>query len=135
MKILRTALLYWLPVLAWMAVINSLSATPAQYIPRIDILHIDKAFHITEFFVLGALLMRAMGRSVSTAANDSLAKMAVLAIIISLCYGAFDELFQRSIPGRSCNISDFLTDAAGAAAGIIAYAIDANNRRVQHCHR
>ena len=45
-----------------------------------------------------------------------------LAIVVTIIYGASDELHQLFVPGRFCGIVDVLTDSFGAlSAGIIYY--------------
>jgi VanZ family protein len=125
-RTLRTILIFWVPLVAWLLVIHNLSATPSTEMPTIDIPHADKIFHVVEYFVLGILLIRAFDKS---GFNVSLAKLTVLAIIIALCYGVLDELYQRSIPGRECDIFDFIADSAGAIIGIFLYMTDTKERR------
>ena len=76
---------------------------------------------MAEYFVLGVLAIRAFDKSYR---KVGLAKIAVLAIIISLCYGGFDELYQRSVAGRACDPLDLLADCAGACFGILIYIYD-----------
>jgi VanZ family protein len=125
-KTLRAVLIFWVPLIAWFLVIHNLSAIPSDELPQIDIPFADKVFHAVEYFILGILLMRAFDKSCF---KVGLAKSAFLAIIISLCYGALDELYQRSVPGRACDMFDFAADAAGALAGILIYMMDTKERR------
>lgn len=121
MSALRKLLIFWTPLAAWFVVIYSLSSTPGRYLPHLPFPHADKASHIVEYFVLGALMMRAFCNSFH---KVSLAKFAILAIIISLCYGVFDELCQRMVPGRTFDLLDLAADCAGACAGIFLYLYD-----------
>ena len=126
MRALRTILIFWVPLIAWFLVIHNFSTTPAMNLPRVGIPHADKAFHMVEFFVLGVLLIRAFDKSDF---KVSLAKLAVLAIIIALCYGGLDELYQRTRPDRSCDLFDFFADSLGALTGIFVYIADKKDRR------
>ena len=126
MRTLRTVLIFWVPLVAWLLVIHNFSATPASDLPRVSIPYADKAFHLVEYFVLGVLLIRAFDKSDF---KVSLAKLAVLAIIISLCYGGLDELYQRTRPDRSCDLFDFFADSLGALTGIFVYIADRKDRR------
>ena len=126
MRPLRTILIFWVPLVAWLLVIHNLSATPSSDLPKIDVPYADKIFHVVEYFVLGVLLIRAFDK---TGFKVGLAKLTVLAIIISLCYGVLDELYQRSIPDRVCDLFDFIADSAGAIIGIFLYIADAKERR------
>ena len=126
MRALRTILIFWLPLVAWLLVIHNFSATPSAELPRVGIPYADKVFHMVEYFVLGVLLIRAFDKSEF---KVSLAKLAILAIIIASCYGGLDELYQRTRPDRSCDIFDFLADSLGALAGIVIYIADRQDRR------
>ena len=126
MKLLRTILIFWVPLIAWFLVIHNFSATPGDALPRINIPYADKAMHMVEYFILGVLMIRAFDKS---NLHVSLEKMVFLAIIIALSYGAFDELYQRSVPGRSCDLFDFFADCAGSCAGIFLYMTDTSQRR------
>ncbi len=126
MRTLRTILIFWVPLICWFLIIHNFSATPGRDLPRIDIPHADKLFHLVEYFVFGILLIRAFDQS---NVNVSLAKLSILAIIIALCYGALDELFQRSVPGRSSDIVDYIVDCIGSLSGIILYISDTKERR------
>lgn len=127
-------LVFWVPLIAWFLVIRNFSSTPASDLPRIGVPFADKIFHAVEYFVLGALLIRAFDHSARLAADKSdfklgLAKLTVLAIIVALSYGAVDELYQRAIPGRLCDVFDFIADCAGSLLGIFLYIGDKQDRR------
>lgn len=126
MKALRTILIYWLPLAAWCLVIYNFSITPANDLPQIHLPHVDKLFHAVVYFVLAVLMIRAFDKSDF---NVSLAKLAFLAIIISLCVGASDELHQLFIQGRSCDFFDLLADYSGSLGGIFLYVTDTTDRR------
>jgi len=109
----------WTVLISWFFVIHCFSATPAGDLPRSTIPHADKIFHAAEYFVLGILLIRTFDMSDF---KLSLAKSTVFAIIIALSYAALDEWFQVLVPGRACDLFDFLADSAGAVTGILLYA-------------
>lgn len=125
----RIALFYWLPVFLWMAFIFNLSSIPGQEIPKVNIPNIDKIAHFLEYLILGLLLIRAF---LTSGLNIGLAKLAVLAIIIAILYGASDEWHQRFVQNRLCDIFDFMWDSIGACAGILLYYL---NKRERNCHR
>jgi VanZ family protein len=118
----RTLLIFWIPLIAWLALIHLFSSIPGRYLPHLSIPYADKIFHIAEYFVLVLLMMRAFENSYF---NVSLAKSAVLAIIISLCYGTLDELFQRSVPGRAFDIFDIFADCSGLCIGALTFLYEA----------
>ena len=103
------ALSLWLPVIAWAAVIFTLSAIPtlATGLGAWD-LALRKSAHVAEYAVLGALLARACGSVVPAA-------------LAGVAYAASDELHQHFVPGRSGNLLDVAIDAFGVAAGVALY--------------
>ncbi len=71
----------------------------------------DKVAHFAVYGLLGTLLCR-MGRSWRTA---------LIAILVASAFGASDEWHQSFVPGRDCDVMDWVADTAGAALGVLAY--------------
>ena len=96
----------WLPVLVWAAVIFAFSSVPdlGTGLGGWDTL-LRKLAHTTEYAVLGALLVRATGRS-------------GLAFALGLLYAASDEVHQSFVEGRHGAPVDVAIDAVGVACGI-----------------
>ena len=96
----------WGPVLLWAALIFALSSIPHL---RTDLgtwdLVLRKLGHFAEFAVLGALLLRALGRAPAALALGSL-------------YALTDEVHQAFVPGRVASPLDWAIDAAGVLAGV-----------------
>jgi len=97
----------WLPVVAWAAVIFTLSSIPSLStgLGTWDTI-LRKGAHLTEYAVLGALLYRALGRE-------------PLALAVGLAYAATDELHQHFVHGRHASPVDVAIDAVGVAAGML----------------
>jgi VanZ family protein len=97
----------WLPVVAWAAVIFTLSSIPSLStgLGTWDTI-LRKGAHLTEYAVLGALLYRALGRE-------------PLALAVGLAYAATDELHQHFVHGRHASPVDVAIDAVGLAAGML----------------
>jgi VanZ family protein len=97
----------WLPVVAWAAVIFTLSSIPnlstAEGVLG-DVL--SSAAHAVEYAVFGALLLRALDAR-------------LLAFAAGIAYAITDELHQSFVPGRVASALDLLVDAIGLAAGIV----------------
>ncbi len=47
-------------------------------------------------------------------------KAAATAVLLSVLYGAFDEVHQSFTPGRSPDVRDLFADGLGAALGVAA---------------
>jgi VanZ family protein len=74
---------------------------------------VRKAAHVTEYAILGVLVMRALEDE-----HTSLARLALRALPLCAGYAALDELHQTLVPTRTGAVLDVLLDSAGAAAGI-----------------
>ena len=70
--------------------------------------------HFALYLVLGALLLRAIARPVSTTGL-------LLPMAIGALYAASDELHQYFVPGRQADIFDLLVDVAGLAIGMLLF--------------
>jgi VanZ family protein len=106
----------WLPVVAWAALIFTLSSVPdlGTGLGGWD-LAVRKIAHAAEYAVLGALLLRAIGRELPAAA-------------ISIAYAVTDEVHQAFVPGRQGAVVDVLIDAVGVLLGV--YVVGRAARRV-----
>jgi VanZ family protein len=71
-------------------------------------LHIDKVGHACGFFALGIALIRSRLKGMHAAHY----------LAFTLAVGAFTELCQRFVPGRTALVSDVFIDLAGASLGI-----------------
>ena len=99
----------WVPVVLWAGVIFALSSIPSlgtglgtwDYVLR-------KGAHMTEYALLGALLMRALEREVP-------------AFLAALAYAASDELHQHFVHGRHAAPVDVAIDAVGILVGLFAW--------------
>jgi VanZ family protein len=101
------ALTVWLPVVAWAAVIFTLSSIP-NFSTAEGLLGgvLSSAAHAVEYAVFGALLVRAVG-------------VRVLAFAAGSAYAITDEIHQSFVPGRFASGLDLVIDAVGLAAGIV----------------
>jgi hypothetical protein len=100
-------LLPWLPVVLWAALIFGLSSVPdlGTGLGTWDLV-LRKIAHFCEYAVLGALMLRALGRE-------------ALAAGAGIAYAATDELHQQFVPGRHAAFRDVAIDAAGVLAGVL----------------
>jgi VanZ family protein len=103
----------WLPALLWMALIFAFSTRHGGgHLPAAEVA-LRKLAHVTEYFVLTALLLRALRRSQVTAA-------VAVAIVVALAYAASDEWHQSFVPGRTATPRDVAIDGIGIALAAIA---------------
>jgi VanZ family protein len=78
----------------------------------------DKFLHLIEYLLYGCTLVLAFARSKSEkiAANSTM-----LSIITGILYAISDEVHQIWVPGRDCNLFDFIADATGLLIGIFLF--------------
>ena len=103
------AVTLWLPVVAWAALIFALSSIPSlsSGLGTWDTV-LRKCAHVVEYAVLGALLLRALGREAPSFAA-------------AVAYAATDELHQHFVRGRHASPVDVAIDAVGVTIGIVAW--------------
>jgi VanZ family protein len=96
----------WLPVVIWAALIFTFSSIPSLNtgLGTWDLL-LRKAAHMTEYAILGALLLRALGRELP-------------AFLAGVAYAVTDEVHQYFVEGRPASALDVALDAVGVALGI-----------------
>ena len=106
---MRPVLRLWLPVLAWAALIFALSAIPllSSGLGTWDLV-LRKAAHVTEFAILGALLVRAIGSFAPS-------------LLIGVLYAASDEWHQSFVRGREGTPVDVAIDTVGVLVGILVW--------------
>ena len=107
----NTAILRWLPAVAWMAVIFFLSSQPDLPGPASHWLNfvLKKSAHFFSYALLAILFRRALyGRPGSD----------LTALILTLLYAISDEFHQSFVPGRSPRATDVLIDLAGALTAL-----------------
>ena len=96
----------WLPVIVWAAVIFAFSSIPSlgTGLGVWDTI-LRKGAHMTEYAILGLLLLRALGRELP-------------AFALGIAYAITDEIHQHFVRGRHASPVDVLIDTAGVAIGI-----------------
>jgi VanZ family protein len=93
----------------WCAVIFAFSAVPSlgTGLGTWDLV-LRKLAHITEYAILGALLVRATGRP-------------PLAIALAVVYAITDEVHQTFVPGRAGRPLDVAIDTVGICLGALVW--------------
>jgi VanZ family protein len=75
----------------------------------------DKTGHFVAYAGLAFLCVRAVAGGLPCRV---VLRVALLAFAIAAAYGAFDEVHQWFVPGRSADVLDWFADATGACIGI-----------------
>jgi len=124
---------YWLAAVVWACIISGLSTDtfssehtsrfilpvlhwlfPSAGANALELMHevIRKAAHLTEYFILGILLHRALrGED-----RGWKLKWAIWAIAIAAAYASLDEFHQSFVPSRTASPWDALIDTVGVSA-------------------
>ena len=132
------ALVRWIPAILWTAVILSFSndffsaghsidwlgsilshvghPLPPHQIDRLNHV-IRKAAHLTEYFILGWLLFRALRGD----DEGFRLRWAIIAIALAACVASIDEWHQFFVPSRTSSPWDALLDSLGAAIAQIVW--------------
>ena len=111
---MRRSFLLWAPVVAYMALIFFVSGLST--LPPVPTDPSDKTLHFVAYFVLGVLTVRASHRGLPAHLTR---RGALLAVLIAIGYGAFDEAHQYFVPGRTADVLDLLADSAGVVAALV----------------
>jgi VanZ family protein len=96
----------WLPVIVWAAVIFAFSSIPSlgTGLGVWDTI-LRKGAHMSEYAILGVLLLRALGRELP-------------ALAVGIGYAISDEIHQHFVRGRHASPVDVLIDTIGLAIGV-----------------
>ena len=102
-----TAFRAWAPVVLWAAVIFAFSSIPGlgTGLGTWDLV-LRRLAHTTEYAVLGALLLRALGRP-------------AVAVALGALYAVSDEVHQSFVRGRHGAWYDVAVDTVGVTIGVL----------------
>lgn len=114
---IRKFLCYWLPLCIYAGFIFYVSNIPKP-LPGISIPYIDKLLHIGEYAVFGILAARAFKNTAPETVNIN---FKILAILLTVSYGALDEFHQFFVSCRICDVFDLIADFTGGTIGAIFY--------------
>jgi len=96
-----------------MAAIFVLSSFPRLPEPPGFLAGRDKLQHLSAYFVLGMLALRGFAWGQAPTGGAALSSL-----VIAFVFGASDELHQHFVPGRTCDVFDWMSDVAGASIGV-----------------
>jgi VanZ family protein len=123
---LSNLVLYWLPLIAYCALIYIQSAYPPPgKLPSFFLA--DKIVHCGLYAVLGILFYRAY-KTLPIARHHRI--LMLLSIASASLYGISDEIHQHFVPFREADIFDAVADAIGAAGGVFFYHFWLTRRKV-----
>jgi VanZ family protein len=105
-----------LPILGVLLLSFIASSIPGQRLPPLGQWNLDKVVHGFEFALIGATLMRPLGRA---ALGLSPGLQVLCATCLGAAWGALDELHQLFTPNRSSDVRDWVADVTGALVGAL----------------
>lgn len=114
---MRKALIYWLPLAVYSAVILFLSLDPEPP-PAPEIEGLDKLVHFIAYTIMGALFARALLSGIKEAGKR---RVIFLVFIVTFIFGLFIEVWQSFIPSRSADSIDAIANGAGGLFGAFAF--------------
>jgi VanZ family protein len=91
-----------------MGVIFFMSSLPGYEVPEMPFRFGDKFVHALEFGLLGMFLYHFFRYPRPLVSHPWLG-----AVIVGVLYAASDEIHQLFVPGRMCDIMDFMVDCIG----------------------
>lgn len=128
----RKFLVYHLPVILYAAAVLAVSSLPGLQPPDVKVVALDKLAHLLEYAIFSFLTYRSFCRWELRLVSRH--AFGFSALFLSL-FAAFDEIFQRFIPGRSSEVWDVLADLLGAL--LVLVLMEMRRRRVTrgrgHC--
>ena len=107
-----------LPWLLYSGLIFTMSSFELKGLPSVTILGWDKVIHLIEY------MFYAIFAGIALLAFDKKRlkfNIILTAFLVTILFGASDEIHQYFVPGRSCSIYDFIADCVGAILGLILF--------------
>ena len=116
-KYLSTHTFYcvYLPLIIYWITLFALTTVPVDVVPQL-FNYQDKIEHFVAYGVLAFLLTLALFFQKRSRLISS--KAFLFTFIFILAYGAIDEIHQLLVPGRFCDLYDWLADSLGGSIGI-----------------
>lgn len=106
--------LIYFPLIVYWLLLFVATTLPAKDLPDTHVS--DKIEHFTAYFILAVLLNFAI--MFQNKYIKLRRKAWLLTLIIISSYAALDELHQLFIPGRDCDILDWVSDTSGVLLGL-----------------
>jgi VanZ family protein len=114
------------PALVWTAIVFLMGGIPNPSPPLPLEFPIDKLEHAGAFGILQILTLRALRYELPGALPRA---MPWLAALVSIVLGGALELYQLTVPNRSAELMDLISDAIGAVlATVVMLAFEARRR-------
>jgi VanZ family protein len=109
--------LFHFALISYLLLIFIASSIPGEEIPKIGFEFSDKLIHAVVYLILFILFFYSLKYQTKSVKLRNNAIM--FAGIFSALYGVTDEIHQRFVPMRSCELSDWIADVTGVFIGIV----------------
>lgn len=106
--------LVYLPLIIYWLILFTATTLPSKDLPDTHVS--DKIEHFTAYFILAVLLNFAM--MFQNKYPGLRRKAWLFTLIIILSYAGLDEIHQLFIPGRDCEVLDWVADSSGVLLGV-----------------
>lgn len=117
---MRRAIFFWTPLFLYMLAVFLVSVSPNPP-PLPEIWQMDKVAHFGAYSVMGLLWARALYRWPGRASGLNPSRRMALAVVVIALFGAFIEVCQMYVPGRSADVMDALANGVGGFLGVVVY--------------
>ncbi|MBA4405669.1 hypothetical protein C0389_00170 [bacterium] len=107
--------LIYLPLAVYWVLLFVLTTIPVDKMPHL-FQYQDKIEHLLAYGVLAFLLTLAL--FFQSRSNLLSSKAFIFSFLFILAYGAVDEFHQMLVPGRYCDLYDWIADVVGGSLGI-----------------
>ena len=87
--------------------------------PELVTFFVRKSAHFAEYLLLGASLLAAFVTVKREKPHKGIRTAILPAGIVGAVYAVSDEIHQRFVPGRSCELRDMIIDCIGIGTGIL----------------
>ncbi len=124
-------LFYYIPWIAVLFIIITLSSQTAGNLPEIQNKWLDKIAHVIEYCILGICTIRVFtlwGEERPQQRNSTIRSEYLLPFLFVVLFGLFDEIHQIYVEGRQFDLIDLAMDVAGM---VLAIALVRFNTRVK----
>lgn len=108
--------LFHFALISYLLLIFIASSIPGEEIPKIGFEFSDKLIHAVVYLILFILFFYSLKYQTKSVKLRNNAIM--FAGIFSALYGVTDEIHQKFVPMRSCELSDWVADVTGVILGI-----------------
>ena len=108
---------FHIPVILYCTAIFVQSSFPSLYLPETDFKLADKLLHSVVYLILFFLFFYSLKNQNKSIKLKNYALE--FSLLLTIIYGATDEIHQYFVPNRECDVFDWLADVVGALVGYL----------------